>query len=168
MSRTIIGAAEIVLSVSDLPKMREFYVSVLGFPIHGEACSTGEGVVDADSNSDSGFEATITFLTISETDTPLGRNGHPQILALIDYRRHFLAKGRFDGHDVRRSTLNHLAFEILPGDYDSEFERLSELGLNPTKTVFANLNAKAIFFKDPEGNVLELICHDADGLQQPD
>ncbi len=25
---------------------------------------------------------------------------------------------------------------------------------------FSNLNAKSIFFKDPEGNTLELICHE--------
>ena len=93
-------------------------------------------------------------------DTPLGRNLHPQVLALIDYRRHVFAKPRFDGRDVRRSTLNHLAFEILLEDYESEFERLEGLGLNPVRTEFPNLKARAIFFKDPEGNTLELICHD--------
>lgn len=153
MNRSIIGISEIVLSVSDLPKMREFYISVLGFPLHSEICSTGEA--DQDPNG----EATITFLTIAETDTPLGRDKHPQMLALIDFRRHVHAKPRFDGHDVRRSTLNHLAFEISRDDYDSEFERLSELGLSPVKSEFENLNAIAIFFKDPEGNTLELICH---------
>ncbi len=153
MNRAIIGTSEIVLSVSDLPRMRNFYMRVLGFPLHGEASLTGE--TDPDPNA----EATITFLTIAETVTPLGRNGHPQMLALIDFRRHAFAKGRFDGHDVRRSTLNHLAFEIMPEDYDSEFERLSGLGLLPMKSEFPNLNAKAIFFNDPEGNALELICH---------
>jgi catechol 2,3-dioxygenase-like lactoylglutathione lyase family enzyme len=153
MNRAIIGTAEIVLSVSDLPAMREFYVNVLRFPLHSESSLTGE------SNPDPEEEATITFLTIADVDTPLGRNGHPQLLALIDFRRHAFAKGRFDGHDVRRSTLNHLAFEIMPESYDSEFDRLTELGLQPVTTDFTNLNAKAIFFKDPEGNTLELICH---------
>ena len=83
------------------------------------------------------------------------------MLVLIDFRRHVHAKARFDGHDVRRSTLNHLAFEIRREDYDAEFERLSELGLNPIKSEFANLNAIAIFFNDPEGNLLELICHES-------
>jgi len=154
VNRSIIGTSEIVLSVSDLPKMREFYISVLGFPLHSEVCSTGQA--DQDPNE----EATITFLTIAETDTPLGRDKHPQLLVLIDYQRHVHAKPRFDGHDVRRSTLNHLAFEIRRQDYDSEFERLSELGLSPVKSEFPNLNAIAIFFKDPESNLLELICHE--------
>lgn len=155
MNRSIIGISEIVLSVSDLPKMREFYISVLGFPLHSEACSTGE------EEQSSNEEATITFLIIAETDTPLGRDRHPQMLVLIDYQRHVHAKPRFDGHDVRRSTLNHLAFEISRSDYDSEFERLSELGLNPVKSEFANVGAIAIFFKDPEDNLLELICHES-------
>lgn len=154
MNRSIIGTSEIVLSVSDLPMMREFYISTLGFPLHSEACSTG------DAEQDQYGEATITFLVIAETDTPLGRDKHPQILALIDYKRHIYAKHRFDGHDVRRSTLNHLAFEIRREDYDSEFERLDGLGLKPMKSEFPNVNAIAIFFKDPEGNTLELICQD--------
>ena len=155
MNGPIIGTSEIVLSVSDLPKMREFYVSVLGFPLHSESCLTGES--DQAINS----ESTITFLKIAETNTPLGRDKHPQLLVLIDYKRHVHAKSRFEGHDVRRSTLNHLAFEIRREDYEAEFERLSGLGLKPVKSEFPNLNAIAIFFKDPEGNVLELICHEA-------
>jgi catechol-2,3-dioxygenase len=152
MSR-IIGTSEIVLSVSDIALMRKFDVDVVGIPLHSEACSIGKEPTRENE------EATISFLTITETDSPLGNNGHPQMLVLIDYRRHQYAKGRFDGHDVKRSTLNHLAFEILPDDYEFEFERLSRIGLNPVKAEFPNLNAKAIFFKDPEGNMLELICH---------
>ena len=154
MNRSVIGISEIVLSVSDLPRMREFYIDVLGFPLHSEICSTGEA------DQDPSEEATITFLTIAETDSPLSRDKHPQMLVLIDYQRHAFAKSRFDGHDVRRSTLNHLAFEIKREEYDSEFERLSGLGLNPMKTAFTNLNAIAIFFEDPEGNLLEFICRE--------
>ena len=141
MNRAIIGTAEIVLSVSDLPAMRDFYIKVLGFPLQSESSSTGESDLDPDE------DATITFLTIVDTDTPLGRNGHPQMLALIDFRRHQFAKSRFDGNDVRRSTLNHLAFEIMPESYESEFDRLDELGLNPMTTEFSNLNAKSISSK---------------------
>ena len=54
--------------------------------------------------NESGGDPTIAFLTIRPLDTPLGRHGHPQLLALID-------------------------------------------------------SARALF-KDPEGNLLALICHD--------
>ncbi len=151
----ISGVAEIVLSVRDLPLMRGFYRSVLGFELFSEGC------YESESGPTEGGEPTISFLTIRDIETPLGRNGHPQLLALIDHRRHVFARPRFDGHDVRRSTLNHLAFEIPPESYDAHKQRLIERGFNPTYSRFPAMNAKAIFFNDPEGNTLELICHAA-------
>lgn len=149
----ITGVSEIVLSVADLPQMREFYIRVMGFSLHSEV-SLENSVADPDG------EPTITFLTICETETPLGRGGHPQLLALIDHRRHLYAKGRFAGHDATRSTLNHLAFEIPPESFDGHAKRLGELGLELSFSEFPAMNARAMFFQDPEGNALELICHD--------
>lgn len=152
MRSPVVGTSEIALSVANLPAMRDFYVRVLGFALHSESRFAGE--------DDKDESPTISFLIIAQMQTPLGQNGHPQLLALIDFRRHEFAKSRFDGQDIRRSTLNHLAFEILPENYESEFQRLDALGLSPARTKFPDLNAKAIFFRDPEGNTLELICHD--------
>ena len=148
----ITGVAEVVLSVADLPKMRAFYTQIMGFHLHSEA-SMEATIPDPDG------EPTITFLTICDIDTPLGRGGHPQLLALIDYRRHIHAKQRIVGHDVRRSTLNHLAFEIPPESFDDHLTRLKEMKIDLTFSDFPVINARAMFFKDPEGNVLELICH---------
>jgi len=147
----ITGVAEIVLSVSDLPTMRQFYQDVLGFPVYSEAC------IEHDNQPDPDGEATISFLTIKHVDTPLGPT-HPQMLVLIDYRCHASARKRLIGHDVKRSTLNHLAFEVPPESYDTHRDRLESLGLAPSETEFPAMNAKAMFFKDPEGNVLEFIC----------
>ena len=150
----VTGVAEIVLSVVDLPRMRAFYEEVLGFELLSQAChETGP-------EPDPEGDPTIAFLTIRETETPLGRNGHPELFVLIDYRRHAFAKARFDGHDPRRSTLNHLAFEIPIERYEAERQRLEALGLQPRPTVFDGMSARALFFEDPEGNTLELICHD--------
>jgi catechol 2,3-dioxygenase-like lactoylglutathione lyase family enzyme len=149
----ITGAAEIVLSVRDIVGMREFYREVLGFPL------LSESRFETGAEPHEGGVPTIVFLTITDTDTPLGRHGHPQLLALIDYERHVFARERFDGHDVRRSTLNHLAFEIPPESYDAHRERLDSLGLDPREASFPAMQARALFFKDPEGNTLELICH---------
>lgn len=146
----ITGVAEIVLSVADLPLMRQFYNTVLGFPIHSEASLKGE-------QHDPTGEVTISFLTIKELSTPLGTH-HPQMLVLIDYQRHANAAQRFIGHDVKQSTLNHLAFEIPPDSYSVHWDRLKEMGLAPVEAEFPAMNAKAIFFKDPEGNALEFIC----------
>ena len=150
----VTGVAEIVLSVVDLPRMRTFYHEVLGFELLSQACN------DTGLEPDPEGEPTIAFLTIRETETPLGRNGHPELFVLIDYRRHVFAKARFDGHDPRTSTLNHLAFEIPFESYEAERRRLEDLGLKPQPTVFESMSARALFFKDPEGNTLELICHD--------
>lgn len=149
----ITGVAEVVLSVRDIPTMREFYVSVLGFPLFGEACH------ENGPEPDPAGEPTITFLTIADTPSPLGRHGHPQLLVLIDHQRHVFARSRLVGHDVTRSTLNHLAFEIPPDTYTAWQTRLTELGLSPTTSEFPSMNARALFIKDPEGNTLELICH---------
>jgi catechol 2,3-dioxygenase-like lactoylglutathione lyase family enzyme len=148
----ISGVSEIVLSVSDLPKMRDFYTQVLGFKIHSEV-----SLETAEPNP--AGDPTITFLTICETPTPLSRGGHPQMLVLIDYQRHVHAKARFAGHDVTRSTLNHLAFEVPPQSFDEHIAHLKERNIESTTTEFPALSAKAVFFRDPEGNVLELICH---------
>ena len=151
---SVTGVAEIALSVRDLPAMRRFYQDVLGFELWREACYETGPAPDPDG------APTISFLTIRQLDTPLGRHGHPLLLALIDYRRHLLARDRFDGLDPRRSTLNHLAFEIPAERYESERERLAALGLEPRPVRFPGTNARALFFHDPEGNLVELICHD--------
>src|SRR6266699_1216304 len=73
---SITGVAEIVLNVRDLGKMRDFYRDVLGFQLLSEAChETGP-------EPDAGGKPTIAFLAIKPVDSPLGRHGHPQLLAL--------------------------------------------------------------------------------------
>ena len=147
----ITGVSEVVLSVADLPAMRGFYSRILGFPVHSEKSMETE-------TPDPNGEPTISFLTISRHDTPLTRAGHPQFLALIDYQRHVYARGRIAGHDVSQSTLNHLAFEIPPDSYDEHKANLENAGLDVFKSQFPTFGARALFFKDPEGNTLELIC----------
>jgi catechol-2,3-dioxygenase len=157
----ITGVAEIVLSVRDLASMRQFYQDVLGFELLSEACH------ETGSTPDPSGKPTIAFLTIKELDTPLGRHGHPQLLALIDYQRHVFAKDRFDGLEPRTSTLNHLAFEIPPDRYEVEHERLRALGLEPQPEQFTDMCARALFFHDPEGNLLELIYHEPEAADSP-
>ena len=150
---TIIGVAEIVLNVRDLPTMRDFYRTVLGFELLKEACH--ETGLEPDTEG----KPTIAFLTVKQLDTPLGRHGHPLLLALIDFKRHIFAKGTFLGHEPTQSTLNHLAFEIPPDSYEAHKQRLEVLRLNPREVKFPTMAARALFFNDPEGNELELICH---------
>lgn len=99
---------------------------------------------------------------IAESDTPLARGGHPQVLVLIDHRRDSFASGRFRG-PVRpaTSTLNHQAFEIPAESYQPERARLAELGLEPNPVELPDLAARSLFFHDPDGNIIEFICHAA-------
>ena len=143
---SIKGVAEIVINVRDIGGMRQFYEEALGFTFHSQFPDT---------------EPTIVFLTVKELDSPLGRGGHPQLLALIDAERHVFTRERYAGLDHGRSPLNHLAFEIDEQDYESQQRRLEQLGLDVRTTAFPHMQAKAIFFNDPEGNLLELICHES-------
>jgi catechol 2,3-dioxygenase-like lactoylglutathione lyase family enzyme len=144
--KTIIQAiAEIVINVDDIDRARTFYETVLGVQLHSQFPAENP---------------TIVFLMIAELDSPLGHGGHPQLLALIDPHRHPPAQQRFRGLDVTVSSLNHLAFEIELETYQSEKQRLEAMGLTIHEEVFPNMNAKALFFQDPEGNTLEFICHD--------
>jgi catechol 2,3-dioxygenase-like lactoylglutathione lyase family enzyme len=144
-ARPVIKAiAEIVINVGDIGRARAFYETVLGVQLHSQFPVENP---------------TIVFLTIANLDSPLGRGGHPQLLALIDPHRHPPAQQRFRGLDVTVSSLNHLAFEIEPTAYESEKQRLEKLGLTVHEETFPHMNARALFFQDPEGNMLEFICH---------
>lgn len=142
------GVAEVVINVHDIAGMQAFYERTLGFTFHSR-------FPDPD--------PTIVFLTLIDLHSPLGRGGHPQLFALVDPARHI--PDTFVGLDVDRSSLNHLAFEIDETDFESELQRLKALGLETTVKRFRHMSAKAIFFNDPEGNRIELICHDGEGVR---
>ena len=138
MSPIIKGVAEIVINVRDLSGMQQFYEHVLGFRFHSQYPDT---------------EPTIVFLTISAIDSPLGYGGHPQLFALIDVKRDPHTKPTYADIDIRRSALNHLAFEIDPSALLPEKQRLEELGLSVEIHDFPHMQAKGLFFHDPENNM---------------
>ena len=45
-------------------------------------------------------------------------------------------------------------------DYESEKRRLEGLGLDVQATEHAWLHVRSLYFADPEGNLLELVCYD--------
>ena len=139
------GIAEIVLNAQDIAAMSTFYQRVLGFELHSQHPNANP---------------TIVFLRVGSTHTALN-HAHPQLLALIDPDRHPAAKGRFDPPTARAFPLNHLAFEIEESEYDAHLQHLRDSGLDPFEARFEHAQAKAMFFSDPEGNRLELICKDS-------
>ncbi len=141
----ICGFAEVVLNVRDMDAMVRFYADVVGLRPHSRFPFD---------------DPTIVFLEVAALDSALGR-AHPQLLVLIDPARHGKGAHRFDTIDQRRSALNHMAFEIEEYDHERELERLAGLGVTTSVVRFEHVCAKAIFYEDPEGNMLELVCCDS-------
>ncbi len=148
----ITGLAEVVLNVADLNRSVDFYRKVMGFQLHSSVSLEG-------ATADPDGDPTIVFLTIRELDTPLGGGGHPQLLVLIDYRRHIFTRNRMSALNASQSPLNHIAFEVSPGSLDSHADRLAAFGIDTSRMDFPSLNASAVFFSDPDGNTLELIAN---------
>jgi hypothetical protein len=78
----------------------------------------------------------------------------------------FTADG-YVGLDNQRSALNHLAFEIDESDFTAEKQRLEALGPAVRIFDFPQMQAKGMFFNEPEGNLIELICHSKESAGAP-
>ena len=128
---TVRALGEIALRVRDLDSMQRFYQEVVGLALLRR------------------FD-TSSFFRIAD-----GFEGHTQILALFDR----------SGRDAvapegPRSTVDHLAFTIALADYEPEKRRLEGLGLKITTAEHAWVRWRSIYFPDPEGNTVELVCFD--------
>ena len=88
----------------------------------------------------------IAFFRLGE-----GYGGHTTVFALFD---------RDTAGDVERSTLDHFAFTIDIADYEAEQRRLEATGLEVRRIVFDWVGWRSLFFRDPEGNRIELVCRD--------
>ena len=88
----------------------------------------------------------FVFLKVAE-----GIEGHPQALVLFDRRREL---------QPETSTLDHVAFAIAPGEYESRRVQLEEHGLEPAAKEFPGFGWRALFVRDPDGNSVEFVCHD--------
>ena len=91
-------------------------------------------------------EESYVFFEIAE-----GYGGHSQNLALFDAGETLSSN---------QSTLHHIALNIDLEDYESELTRLQGLGLDVRSTEHPWLQVRSLYFHDPEGNTLELVCYD--------
>lgn len=79
--------------------------------------------------------------------------GHTQVLALFDRSVSLCSD---------TTTLDHIAFTIDLDDYDSERRRLEGLGLQVKVEEHVWVKWRSLYFIDPEGNEVELVCFDPD------
>ena len=77
--------------------------------------------------------------------------GHTQVLGLFD---------RSMVVDQEQTTVDHIAFTIGLSDYESERKRLESLGLKVEVQEHTWIKWRSLYFHDPEGNELELVCYD--------
>lgn len=80
-----------------------------------------------------------------------GHAGHTQVLGLFESSASVAQS---------QTTLDHLAFEIDFIDYEPEKRRLQGLGLDVTVREHNWIKWRSLYFHDPEGNRVELVCYD--------
>lgn len=140
------GVHHVSLTVHDMEKMLDFYERTLGFATTASlGWEPGNDMVDG-----------ILGLTGSSADIRILRAGNAY-LELIKY--HSPPDKPVDpAHPVTDCGVRHVAFDVV--GIDAEYERLKSAGIRfnspPTAVTVEGHPVKAAYFRDPEGNVMEI------------
>ena len=138
-ARPIKALGEVVLRVSNLDTMQEFYEKVVGLELLERS------------------ENMMAFFRIAPD-----YEGHTPSLALFDQSGEADHRSRhYDGLDPDKSTLHHIAFTISASDHETEKQRLQNLGLDVETVEHVWQHYRSLYITDPEGNVVEFVCYDA-------
>ena len=138
-ARPIKALGEVVLRVSNLDTMQEFYEKAVGLEL-----------LERDENIMAFFRIAPDY------------EGHTQTLALFDQSGQADHRSRrYTGVDTEKSTLHHIAFTISASDHETEKQRLQNLGLDVETVQHAWQHYRSLYITDPEGNVVEFVCYDA-------
>lgn len=137
MTTRIKALGEVSIRVTDLDAMHKFYAEVVGLEVLRR-------------------EETFTFFIIGP-----GYKGHPQVLNLFVASERWMLESKSEELSPQGTTLHHFALNIDLQDFDAELKRLQGLGVNVRATVHEWLHVRSLYFPDPEGNLIELVCYDA-------
>jgi catechol-2,3-dioxygenase len=137
MNPRVRALGETVLRVKDLEAVKRFYTEVIGLDILQE------------------FEG-IAFLKVAD-----GYGGHTHIVGLFHESLPApFSEDRREPVRLERTSLHHFALEIDKADFDAELSRLQALGLEITTFEHTWCRWRSLYVRDPEGNILELVCYD--------
>lgn len=140
MARTAVKSlGEIALRVEELDKMVAFYKDVIRLELLRRA-------------------EEHAFFKIAE-----GYRGHTQVLALFDRT----AVANYKPISAAHTTVDHIAFTIDLGDFESERARLEELEHKVWTAEHGWVQWRSLYLKDPEGNTVEFVCFDASIVSYP-
>lgn len=131
------GLGEVSIRVKDLDAMHKFYEEVLGLEVLRR-------------------DDSFVFFKIAE-----GYGGHTQNLALFDATNLDLLEAKSLQLNSDQTTLHHIALNISLEDFEAEKRRLEGLGLKVRAYKHEWIHVRSLYFPDPEGNLLELVCYDA-------
>src|SRR6185436_695686 len=98
-----------------------------------------------------GLEVLGEFAKLALLRIADGYGGHTQVLGLFD---------RSVPVGPEHTTVDHIAFTIAIEDYESERQRLEALGLDVEVKNHEWIGWRSLYFRDPEGNEVELVCYD--------
>jgi catechol 2,3-dioxygenase-like lactoylglutathione lyase family enzyme len=139
------GIHHVSVVVSDMDKMLAFYTDVLGFTrAAGISWEGGQPEVDE-----------IIGVESSSADVVILRAGN----AYLEIFKYHAPPGKVvdPTHSPVDTGIRHFAFDVV--DIESEYERLLALGVEfncpPREVEVEGHPLKAVYFRDPEGNILE-------------
>jgi len=142
LNNVIKGLGEIVMRVQQMEPMERFYGQTLGLPVLRKR----EGFV---------------FFKLGN-----GYGGHSQILGLFEANLANAFGEVAQEVDTRQGPLHHFAFEIDLDNYEQAIKALEADGVVCKTQTFAWAKWRSVFFKDPEGNVVELVCYDKSLIEE--
>lgn len=131
------GLGEIILRVNNMGLMKTFYQETIGLKLIKES-------------------ENYTFFKIAS-----GFGGHYQTLALFGKNNKTHFGENMEEIDSKKSTLHHFAFEIDKSDYEKILTFCISEKMEYKTDVFEWVNWKSIYVKDPESNIIEFVCFDA-------
>jgi len=130
------GLGEVIILVNDIATVKQFYEKVIGLEIIAE-------------------DEHFVFFKIAE-----GFGGHTQILGLFDNSIPPAFGQVREKPQMKSSSLHHLALEINKDDYDVILNTLTKNKVEVETRVFNWVQWRSIYLKDPEMNIVELVCFD--------